>query len=113
MISGFPGPLIFISAGEVSGDLYGAGLLQALKQQVPSLQAYGLGGPQLQAAGLKLLADVRHLAAVGLTENAGSVAFFWRLKQCSHFLHSWCLRSGLHCRRDCPCRLRKRWASKR
>lgn len=74
------GPRLFISAGEVSGDLYGAGLLEALRQHWPDLQAYGLGGPWLQAAGLHLLADVRSRAAVGLSENLAGLPFFWRLK---------------------------------
>lgn len=71
----------FISAGEVSGDLYAAGLLKALVAQAPEIQAYGLGGPLLQAAGLRLLADVRPLSAVGLSENLASLPVFWRLRQ--------------------------------
>ncbi|PKL75536.1 MAG: lipid-A-disaccharide synthase [Candidatus Melainabacteria bacterium HGW-Melainabacteria-1] len=76
-----PAPCLFVSAGEVSGDIYAAGLLECLKQLRPHLRAYGLGGPMLQAAGLRLLADVRALAAVGLSENLPGLPQFWQLKQ--------------------------------
>lgn len=70
----------FFSAGEVSGDIYGAELLSALQIQAGSsahkITAYGLGGPCLQAAGLKILADVRGHSAVGLSENMASLAYF-------------------------------------
>lgn len=74
------GPRLLVSAGEVSGDVYAAGLLEALQRLLPGLQAYGLGGPRLQAAGLKLLADVRARAAVGLSENLGAIPYFMGLK---------------------------------
>lgn len=40
---------LFLFAGEQSGDLHGAALLQALKQQRPSLKVCGVGGPALRA----------------------------------------------------------------
>lgn len=74
-------PLIFISAGEVSGDIYGAQLLQQLKQQAPQLRFAGLGGTRLQAAGLQLLANPLSRSAVGLSENLTSLPWFWHLLQ--------------------------------
>ncbi len=74
-------PLIFLSAGEVSGDLFAAGLLSALKQRCPALKAYGLGGPRLAAVGLNLLDDVRRFSAVGLSENLSSLPYMYGLKQ--------------------------------
>lgn len=74
-------PLIFLSAGEVSGDLFAAGLLSTLKQRCPALTAYGLGGPRLAQAGLHLLDDVRRFSAVGLSENLSSLPYMYELKQ--------------------------------
>ncbi len=74
-------PILFISAGEVSGDLYAAAVLQQLHLFLPDLQAYGLGGPHLKLAGLQLLADLRADSAVGLSENADKVLKYRPLLQ--------------------------------
>jgi len=63
-----PMPRLLISCGEASGDLYGAELVRHLREQVPGLDAFGLGGDRLQAEGASLLAHVRDLAVVGLLE---------------------------------------------
>src|SRR5262245_2106887 len=59
---------ILISAGEPSGDLYAAELLRALRARRPDVQAFGLGGDALLAAGARLHAHVRDLAVMGLLE---------------------------------------------
>ncbi|MDH4470896.1 MAG: lipid-A-disaccharide synthase [Verrucomicrobiae bacterium] len=43
---------IFILSGEASGDTYGAALMQALIQKVPSISFIGAGGPKMQIASL-------------------------------------------------------------
>lgn len=63
------GPLIFLSAGEVSGDLHGAALATQLRRACPGLRLMGVGGPRMAAAGVALVADVTARSAVGLTEN--------------------------------------------
>lgn len=62
-------PLIFLSAGEVSGDLHGAALVAKLREARPDLHFMGVGGPRMAAAGVTLVADVTSRSAVGLTEN--------------------------------------------
>ena len=62
-------PLIFLSAGEVSGDVHGAALAQALRAKAPELRLVGVGGPRMAAAGVELVADVTAHSAVGLTEQ--------------------------------------------
>jgi lipid-A-disaccharide synthase len=61
-------PRILLSCGETSGDLYGAELVRHLRQSVPDLDVFGLGGDRLQAQGSRLTAHVRDLAVVGLLE---------------------------------------------
>ena len=59
---------ILICAGEASGDLHGANLVQAMRQNNPHLVFYGMGGDRLAAAGVELYAHASDMAVVGLTE---------------------------------------------
>ena len=59
---------ILISAGEASGDMYGAQLIQALRRKRPDLEVFGLGGEHMRAAGCETLVDVKDIAVVGITE---------------------------------------------
>jgi len=63
----FDGDLLVV-AGEASGDLHGARLLTELRQRVPHLRAFGLGGQELQAAGTELIAESSEISVVGITE---------------------------------------------
>ncbi|MDT9179508.1 MAG: lipid-A-disaccharide synthase [Limnospira sp. PMC 1291.21] len=64
---------IFISTGEVSGDMQAALLVAALRRQAEikgySLEITALGGPQTAAAGAKLLGDTTAIGAVGIWES--------------------------------------------
>ena len=60
--------LILISAGEASGEMYGAQLIEALQQLDPSLQFFGVGGDRMRAAGCDTVVDAKDLAVVGITE---------------------------------------------
>lgn len=55
---------IFISAGEPSGDLHGANLLQALRERCPTLECDGFGGERMEAAGCRLLYPLCRLAVM-------------------------------------------------
>jgi lipid-A-disaccharide synthase len=63
-----PGPEIFISAGEVSGDQHTASLLAELRSRRPDLSAWGVGGPRLAGAGQQQVAGIEQLSLVGITE---------------------------------------------
>ena len=63
-----PAPRILIVAGEASGDLHGARLVEALRRLTPRLTVEGMGGAEMQKAGVTLLADAGDTAVVGLTE---------------------------------------------
>jgi lipid-A-disaccharide synthase len=62
---------ILISAGEASGEMYGAGLIQALRRRDPALEFFGVGGQRMRDAGCDTVVDARDLAVVGITEILG------------------------------------------
>ena len=57
-----------IVAGEASGDLHGANLVRAMQAQVQDIHFCGMGGRELEQAGVELLCDASKLAVVGVTE---------------------------------------------
>jgi len=59
---------ILISAGEASGEMYGAQLIEALRRRDPSLEFFGVGGDRMRAAGCDTVVDARDLAVVGISE---------------------------------------------
>jgi lipid-A-disaccharide synthase len=74
-VTSIPTPLsktIFISTGDVSGDLQGALLVTALKQLAEKsgieLNIVALGGSKMAAAGATILADTELISAIGIIE---------------------------------------------
>ena len=65
-------PTYFISAGEASGEHYGALLIEALKKQLAAsgrtARFFGMGGPRMAAAGLERVVRSEDVAVMGLTE---------------------------------------------
>ena len=59
---------LLVVAGEVSGDIHAGNMLSALQQIDPGVQAFGVGGERLAAAGLDLVASTDELAHMGLVE---------------------------------------------
>jgi len=59
---------IMISAGEASGDIYGAYLAEKLIQLNPGVRLLGVGGPKMKEKGVEILEDPTALSAVGFTE---------------------------------------------
>ncbi len=75
---------ILISAGEASGEMYGAQLIEALRRaaelrsagqtnasaptQGLQIDFFGAGGDRMRAAGCEIVVDAKDLAVVGITE---------------------------------------------
>ncbi len=61
-------PLIFLSAGEASGDHYGAELIASVRAVMPNTRFTGLGGTALEAAGQHRVIRAEDVAVMGITE---------------------------------------------
>src|SRR5260370_9626875 len=56
-----------VYAGEASGDMYAARLAAALQQRM-DVAIFGMGGPQMRAAGVEIITDYSEVSVVGITE---------------------------------------------
>ena len=70
---------LLVVAGEVSGDQHASALLAALKERVPALESFGVGGEGCRREGMHLLAHQKDLAVVGLVEALAKLRFARRL----------------------------------
>ena len=70
---------ILISAGEASGEMYGAQLMAALRQHDKSIEFFGAGGERMRAAGCDIVVDAKDLAVVGITEILNHLPKIWGL----------------------------------
>lgn len=70
---------IFFSAGEPSGDLHAANLIRALRFHCHGLEAVGLGGPEMEAAGCRLQADMTRLAVMWFLRAILNLHRYWRV----------------------------------
>ena len=63
---------IFISTGEVSGDLHGSLLSKALFDEARkysiNLEIYGLGGEKMKNEGVQIIQDTTSISAIGIWE---------------------------------------------
>jgi len=59
---------LMIVAGEASGDLHGANLVRELKNILPDIDCYGVGGEQMRKAGVDIHINASELSVVGLVE---------------------------------------------
>jgi lipid-A-disaccharide synthase len=91
---------ILISAGEASGEMYGAQLIEALRRQFDhvgtgalarpavrssasapdnQLEFFGVGGEKMRAAGCDIVIDATDLSVVGITEILSHLPKIWGL----------------------------------
>ena len=72
---------IMFSAGEVSGDLHGARLAQAILAQAPETELVGFGGREMAQAGVMLAADFASYNVMGVWEVLKNLGRIRRLLQ--------------------------------
>ena len=87
---------IMLIAGEASGDLLAAELVQALREEIPRAEAaptwdyqplqasleprfFGAGGPRMAAAGVELAFDMTEHSVVGISDVVKNLFKFRRL----------------------------------
>ena len=59
---------VFVVAGEVSGDLLAAPLIEVVRRRDPELQVVGIGGARMAAAGCRLLQDSTTWGVIGYVD---------------------------------------------
>jgi len=81
---------VFLVAGESSGDIHGANLIRAMKQQAPGMSCEGLGGTRMADAGMTLHYDLAGDAIMGFAEVIESLGKIRRLFHlCVERLDTW------------------------
>jgi len=70
---------LFVSAGEPSGDAHAAAVVRALHREHADLDVEGIGGPEMAAAGARLVGHIESLSVMGLTEGVGTLPAHARL----------------------------------
>lgn len=72
---------VLVSAGDASGDVHAASFVRALRGRLGDLHVLGIGGVELEKAGVELVVHQRELAVGGLVEvlsSARRVVNAWR-----------------------------------
>jgi lipid-A-disaccharide synthase len=59
---------VFVSAGELSGDIAAARLIAEIRRRVPQADVFGAGGARMAAAGAEVALDTNAVGVVGVSE---------------------------------------------
>ena len=71
---------IMIIAGEVSGDLHAASLVDELKKIDKDLNIYGIGGDRMKQSGVELIYHINKMAFLGFAEVVKHIPFIRRVQ---------------------------------
>jgi lipid-A-disaccharide synthase len=69
---------IFISTGEVSGDVVASRIAAELQSRDEGIEIFGLGGSRMEAAGVRIDFATNHLGIVGVSESFSAIPSFLR-----------------------------------
>ena len=67
---------IFLSTGETSGDLYASFLAKRIKEKIPNVRFWGMGGEHMRREGIAILIHSTQKGAIGIVESLKVVPFF-------------------------------------
>lgn len=70
---------IMFVAGEASGDQHAAEVYKKIKQQRPEIEAFGMGGAMLEAAGVRIEVDLVSHAVIGIVEALAKISEFFKI----------------------------------
>ena len=74
-----PSKTIFISAGDISGDIHAANLVRAMKELEPSLRVVAIGGPRLKECADEFVIDLASEGISGFVEPIKKLPLFFKL----------------------------------
>ncbi len=69
---------LLISAGEASGDMYGAEVVSAVRRRADSADIFGVGGDRMREAGCDTVVNAHDIAVLGLAEVVGHLPLIYR-----------------------------------
>ncbi len=69
---------VLVCAGDASGELHAAAFVGALRERLPEARFLGLGGAEMEKAGVEIVVHQRELAIGGLVEVLGDLGRVWR-----------------------------------
>lgn len=72
---------LFVSAGDLSGDIHAARVVRRILERHPDWQVFALGGPHLKAAGARIIGDTRNLGVIGFTSAMAVLPRSLRLRR--------------------------------
>jgi lipid-A-disaccharide synthase len=72
-------PLIFVSTCEFSGDMHGEVLIREIQKVIPGARFFGIGGPRMANAGMKLMLDPTKVSTIGFIEVLKNLGKMQRL----------------------------------
>ncbi len=70
---------LLIIAGELSGDVQGGKLVAEIKKLSPDVKITGIGGDNMEAAGMELLHHIREMSFLGFTEVLKHLPFIHKI----------------------------------
>jgi len=71
---------ICLVAGDPSGDVRAAQLVEALRRLCPDVRCSGFGGPAMRQAGVELIEELTHTAAIGPFDAGAHLRHFLRVR---------------------------------
>lgn len=74
-------PSIMFVAGDPSGDKHASSIVKRLKADIPQCDIWGIGGPDMQAAGMRSLLPFKKFNKMGFFEVAMHIIFFLNAKK--------------------------------